>query len=84
VHREHQFGRGPTKEELVAAVCDLYSYCYEAEPEDVRPAAALRADAMDVSDRWEAAGRDPADPLLANGRALLIRSYAALLAAVHR
>ena len=84
VHREHQFGRGPTKEELVAAVCDLYSYCYEAEPEDVRPAAALRADAMDVSDRWEAAGRDPADPLLASGRALLIRSYAALLAAVHR
>ena len=84
VHREHQFGRGPTKEALITALCDLYSYCYEAELEDVRPAAALRADAMDVSDRWEAAGRDPADPLLARERALLVRSYAALLAAVHR
>lgn len=84
VHREHQFGRGPTKEEVVDAVCNLYSYCYEADPEEVRPAAALRADAMGVSDRWEAAGRDPADPLLASGRALLIRSYAALLAVVHR
>ncbi len=84
VHREHQFGRGSTKEQLIAAVCDLYSYCYEAEPEDVRPAALLRAEAMDVSDRWEAAGRDPADPLLARERALLVRSYAALLAAVHR
>ncbi len=84
VHREHQFDRGPTKEELVAAVRDLYSYCYEAEPEDVEPAAALRAEAMDVSDRWEAAGRKPADPLLALERALLVRSYAALLAAVHR
>jgi len=49
----------------------------------VRQAAALRAEAMDVSDRWVEAGSDPANPLLAQERALLVRSYAALLAAVH-
>ena len=38
---------------------------------------------MDVSDAWVAAGCDPADPRLAQERALLVRSYAALLAAVH-
>jgi len=39
---------------------------------------------MDVSDRWVEAGADPADPRLATERALLVRSYAALLSAVHR
>jgi hypothetical protein len=39
---------------------------------------------MDVSDRWAEAGSDPANSLLAEERALLVRSYAALLAAVHR
>jgi hypothetical protein len=39
---------------------------------------------MDVSDRWVAEGCDPEDPALAEERALLIRSYAALLAVVHR
>ena len=39
---------------------------------------------MDVSGRWVAAGCDAEDPLLAAERALLVRSYAALLAAVHR
>jgi hypothetical protein len=38
---------------------------------------------MDVSDRLVAAGRDPQDPLLAEERALLVRSFAALLAGVH-
>jgi hypothetical protein len=62
----------------------LYAYNYGVEPADARPAAALRAEAMDVSDRWVAAGRDPDDPALATERALLVRSYAALLAVVHR
>jgi hypothetical protein len=39
---------------------------------------------MEVSDRWVAAGSDPRNPMLAQERALLVRSYAALLAAVHR
>jgi hypothetical protein len=84
-HRENQRNKQPgTDDELVTALTDLYAYSYEAEPADVRQAAALRADAMDVSDRWVDAGCDPDDPLLADERALLVRSYAALLAAVHR
>jgi hypothetical protein len=43
-----------------------------------------RAQAMDVSDRWIEAGKDPAHPLLREERALLVRSYAALSAAVYR
>jgi hypothetical protein len=39
---------------------------------------------MDVSDRWIAGGCDPQDPLLAEERALLVRSFPALLAGVDR
>jgi hypothetical protein len=39
---------------------------------------------MDVSDRWVERGCRTDDPDLARERALLVRSYAALLAAVHR
>jgi hypothetical protein len=84
-HRESQHGAGPgAHEELVAALRDLYAYTYRGDPAAVRPAAALRAEAMDVSDAWVAAGCDPDDPRLAHERALLVRSYAALLSAVHR
>jgi hypothetical protein len=83
VHREHQREEGPG-DALVAALSDLYAYTYSAEPADVRQAASLRAEAMDVSDAWVEAGCDPEDPQLAHERALLVRSYAALLAAVHR
>jgi hypothetical protein len=38
---------------------------------------------MDGSDAWVERGRDPDDPELARERALLVRSYASLLAAVH-
>lgn len=82
-HRENQHG-SDSAEELVAALRDLYAYTYGADPDSVREAAALRAEAMDVSDRWVEAGCDPEDPLLAEERALLVRSYASLLAAVHR
>ena len=82
VHREHQHA-GDSVEGLVKALQDLYAYTYGADPADVRQAAALRAEAMDVSDRWVEAGSDPANPLLEQERALLVRSYAALLAAVH-
>jgi hypothetical protein len=39
---------------------------------------------MDFSDRWVGAGCNRSDPMFAEERALLVRSYAALLAAVHR
>ena len=54
------------------------------ERDGVRPAAALRADAMDVSDQWVAEGCDLDSPLVVQERELLVRSYAALLSAVHR
>jgi hypothetical protein len=84
-HRENQhFGGDGSVRELEDALTALYAYTYSADPDGVRPAAVLRARAMHVSDRWVEAGRDPQDPLLREERALLVRSYAALLAAVHR
>ncbi|MGH9148782.1 MAG: hypothetical protein ACRD0F_00360, partial [Acidimicrobiales bacterium] len=69
---------------LVDALTDLYAYLYGVAPAAVGLAAGLRAEAMAVSDAWVTAGCDPASPLLAEERALLVRAYAALLAAVHR
>ena len=86
-HREAQHSNGTgsaSADELIGALSDLYSYTYSVDSADVRQAAELRAEAMDVSDRWVEAGCDPQSPLLAEERALLVRSYAALLAAVHR
>jgi hypothetical protein len=84
-HRETQHGGGvAAHEELVAALRAVYACCYDADPASVAAAADLRAEAMGVSDEWVAAGCDPEDPRLARERALLVRFYAALLAAVHR
>ena len=83
-HRDAQHPeRGGSQQALVEALADLYAYTYGQEKDEVRRAAQLRADAMEISDRWVQAGSNPDDPLLANERALLVRSYAALLAAVH-
>jgi hypothetical protein len=49
----------------------------------VRPAAAHRVRAMDLSDQWVREGCRTDSPLLPLERAALIRAYAALLAAVH-
>ena len=68
---------------LVQALVDLYSYV-DRRPEPMRPAAAERVRAMDLSDAWVAAGCDPADPLLAEERGALVASYTALRAAVSR
>ena len=84
-HRENQHDAGDgSARELVVALRDLYAYTYGVEPADVELAAELRAEAMDLSDRWVQDGCDPDAPALAQERALLVRSYAALLAAVHR
>lgn len=82
-HREAQRD-GTTSEELVAALAALYAHVYQAPPAAVRMAARERAAAMVISDRWVVDGRDPDSPALASERAALTRSYAALLAAVHR
>lgn len=87
-HRAVQRGPAADRErhraELVEALTDLYSYVYGDERDAVRPAAALRADAMDVSDEWVAQGCDADSPLVVQERELLVRSYAALLSVVHR
>jgi hypothetical protein len=69
---------------LVEALAALYAHVYGVARADVRRAAEERARAMDVSDRWVEEGCDPHSPRLATERAALVRSYAALLAAVHR
>ncbi len=83
VHRETQHGSGPA-DALVDAVTRLYAFLYQAPHSVVRPAAAHRAHAMALSDRWVAEGCLPDSPLLALEHAALVRSYAALLAVVHR
>jgi hypothetical protein len=82
VHREHQRADG-SRDALVQALTDLYAYAYRADPARVRRAAELRAEAMDVSDRWVEEGAIPEHPLLDDERRLLVRSYAALLAEIH-
>ena len=85
VHRVHQ--REDTDEDestLVAALTALYSYVYGVGQDDVTVAAEQRALAMRYSDQWVEEGCEKASPLIAQERAALVRSYAGLLAAVHR
>jgi hypothetical protein len=84
VHREHQHDTGVTQVQLVDALTALYAYVYGLPAAAVRPAAALRVDAMDASDRWVAAGCDRSDPLLAQERRQLVASYTALREAIDR
>jgi hypothetical protein len=85
VHREVQYSdtARADDDELVGSVTRLYSYLYGEPAEAVRIAAAHRARAMDLSDQWIAEGCQPDSPLLPQEHAALVRSYAALLAAVH-
>lgn len=85
VHREHQ-REDPAGDEapLVAALAALYSYVYDVPVAEVTLAAKQRALAMRFSDEWVQEGCDLTSPLVARERAALVRSYASLLAAVHR
>jgi hypothetical protein len=85
VHREaqHSPDSAVRGEELVESVTRLYSYLYGEPEAAVRPAAVERARAMGLSDRWVREGCQPDSPLLPLEHAALVRSYAALLAAVH-
>jgi hypothetical protein len=85
VHREHQRERPESDDRpLVAALSALYAYVYDVPETEVTAAAEQRALAMRYSDQWVEEGRDLASPLLAQERAALVRSYAALLAGVYR
>jgi hypothetical protein len=83
VHRAHQYAELPSEEPLVEALAALYAYVYSVEESSVRLAARERARAMDLSDEWVRRGCELGHPLVAQERAALVRSYAALLAAVH-
>ncbi len=84
IHRESQRNLPDSADpELTEALTALYAHVYRVKPESVRLAATERAEAMAVSDRWVADGCDPASAALLTERAALVRSYAALLAAVH-
>jgi len=85
IHRELQHGGDPARSApLVDALTALYSHVYAVAPELVLTAAVERAAAMRDSDAWIAAGCARDSPLIAAERAALVRSYAALLGAVHR
>jgi hypothetical protein len=85
VHREHQHETpGVSDSRLAGALAALYAYVYSVPVEEVRGAAEQRAVAMDHSDRWVKEGCALGSPLIDEERAALVRSYAGLLAAVHR
>jgi hypothetical protein len=86
VHREHQHDAGGGDDEgpLIDALAALYAYVYSTDEPAVRPAGTFRAEAMRYSDRWVREGCSMASPLIEQERAALIRSYAALLTAVHQ
>ncbi len=94
VHREDQYRDGGHRdgghavgaepaEELVESLVRLYSYLYGEPDAALRPAAVHRARAMDLSDQWVRQGCPSGSRLLPLEHAALVRSYAALLAAVH-
>jgi hypothetical protein len=84
VHRVHQRGEDGDAGPLVDALSRLYAFTFGIEETAMRPAAEHRARAMDITDQWVTEGCLMDSPLLPAGRAALVRSYAALLAAVHR
>jgi hypothetical protein len=84
VHRDLQRRAAGDEAALAAALAALYAHVYAVPAADVRLAAEQRALAMCHSDRWVDQGCDLASPLVAEEREALVRSYAALLAAVHR
>lgn len=84
VHREHQHQDVESGDAaLVDALAALYAYVYGVTTDHVRRAAEQRALAMRHSDRWVGEGCHLESPLIEAERAALVRSYAALLAAVH-
>jgi hypothetical protein len=84
-HRRRQHAPHPaeTGDDLVESVTRLYCYLFGQAEDAVRPAAAHRVRAMDLSDQWVREGCRTDSPLLPLVRAALVRAYAALLAAVH-
>ena len=85
IHREQQYAQTEQdKGLLVEALAALYAHVYGVAGADVGLATKERALAMRYSDRWVREGCDLESALVAQERAALVRSYAALLAAIYR
>jgi hypothetical protein len=84
VHRDLQRRDAGEEQALSDALAALYSHVYGVPAADVSLAADQRTLAMRHSDRWVDEGCDRESPLIGEEQAALVRSYAALLAAVHR
>jgi hypothetical protein len=69
-------------DDLADALAALYAHVYELPAEQVRPAAAHRAEAMRISDEWIEAGADRTSPAIVAERDELVRGYALLRAAL--
>lgn len=82
VHRERQHGDVRSSDELPEAVARLYAYVYGIDIESVRVSGRLRAEAMDICDRWVAQGCDMDSVLLPQMGNRLLGSYRSLHAAV--
>jgi hypothetical protein len=67
---------------LTEAVAALYAHVYAVPVDSVRQAAAHRAEAMRISDRWVEDGCDPTSAALATERAELVQGYKLLRSAV--
>ena len=84
VHRQVQYSTpGVVADDLVESVTRLYCYLFGEPEAEIRPTAMHRVRAMGLSDQWVREGCLPGSPLLPLVRAALVRTYAALLAAVH-
>jgi hypothetical protein len=79
VHRQR--ANQPDRSALVDALAASYAEVYQQPAERLRPAAEARALAMDLSDQWQAEGKDPDSPLLEQIADLLVESYRALIEA---
>jgi len=84
VHRVLQHSGDLDPSALDDAFAALYAHVYGVPASSVREAAAGRAEATRISDRWVAEGCDPASPLLVQERAELVAGYTALRTAVAR
>jgi hypothetical protein len=84
IHRELQRRDAGEEAALADALAALYAHVYGVPAADVALAAKERALAMRHSDQWVDEGCHLDSPLVPEERAALVRSYAALLVAVHR
>jgi hypothetical protein len=71
-----------SRDDLTEALAALYAHVYAVPADQVRAAAAHRAEAMRISDDWVEAGADGTSPAIIAERDELVKGYALLKVAV--